>query len=77
MANRLAIVAMVFLAAGFTGILILIADVVAGGVGPILLGLVAAVGIVALWFGLPLAHLIRHGRSADQLEKEGLTSGMA
>lgn len=76
MGNRLVIVAMVFLAAGFTGILILIADVVAGGVGPLLLGIVAAVGIVALWFGLPLLHLIRHGRSAGQLEHEGLTSGM-
>jgi hypothetical protein len=76
MANRIAIVAMVFLAAGFTGILILLADVVAGGAGPLVLGVVAGVGIVALWFGLPLAHLIRHGRSAEQLEKEGLESGM-
>lgn len=76
MANRLAIVAMVFLGAGFTGILILIADVVAGGLGPLLLGVVAAVGIATLWFGLPLAHLIHHGRRAGQLQHDGLTSGM-
>lgn len=56
-ANRLAILAMVFLAGGFTGILVLIADVIAGGIAPLLIGLVAAVAIAALWFALPIAHL--------------------
>jgi Family of unknown function (DUF6328) len=57
-ANRFAIAAMGFLAAGFTGILILITDVVVGGVGPVLIGLLAAIGIAVLWFGIPLARLI-------------------
>ena len=46
-----------FLALGFTGILILLSDVVTNGVGTVLVGAVAAVGIGALWFGMPLARL--------------------
>lgn len=62
-ANRFAILAMVSLAAGFTGILILVADVVAGGLGPVVVGIVSAVGIFVLWFGLPLARLAAESRS--------------
>jgi hypothetical protein len=57
LANRMAILAGVFLAVGFTGILILIADVVVGGSGPVAVGVVAAVGIGVLWFGMPLVRL--------------------
>jgi hypothetical protein len=70
MANRLAIVAMVFLAVGFTGILVLIADLVAGGLGPVAVGVPAAVGIVVVWFGVPLARL-----AADDRDQPGPAAG--
>ena len=54
MANRLAIVAMVFLTIGFTGILVLLADVVLGGPAPVIMGLLAGATISGLWFALPL-----------------------
>ncbi|MDQ6835345.1 MAG: DUF6328 family protein [Actinomycetota bacterium] len=54
MANRLAIMAMIFLAFGFTGILVLLADVVLGGPAPVVIGLVAGAAISGLWFALPL-----------------------
>lgn len=54
-ANRLAIISMVFLAAGFTGILVLLSDFVVGGVAPIIVGAVAMAGIGILWFALPVA----------------------
>ena len=54
MANRLAIAAMVFLTVGFTGILVLLADVVLGGPAPAIMGLLAAATISGLWFVLPL-----------------------
>jgi len=63
LANRLAILSMGFLAAGFTGILILLSDVVVGGLAPILVGTMAALGITALWFAVPLT---RRNRSAAQ-----------
>ena len=53
-ANRLAIAAMVFLAFSFTGILLLVSDVVVGGLAPLLVGGAAALTISGLWFGLPL-----------------------
>jgi hypothetical protein len=55
-ANALAIIAMVFLGVGFTGILVLLSDFVVGGVAPIIIGVVAASGIGTLWFAVPLAH---------------------
>jgi hypothetical protein len=58
-ANKLAIVATAFLALGFTGILVLIADVVTNGIGTALVGVAAAVGIGAIWFALPIVQL-RH-----------------
>ena len=54
MANRLAIAAMVFLTVGFTGILVLLADVVIGGPAPVIMGLLAAATISGLWFLIPL-----------------------
>jgi hypothetical protein len=55
MANRLAIAAMVFLTIGFTGILVLLADVVLGGPAPVIMGVLSASIITGLWFALPLA----------------------
>jgi hypothetical protein len=43
-----------FLTVGLTGILVLISDVVFGGVMAALLGVGAAVGITSLWFVMPL-----------------------
>jgi hypothetical protein len=57
--NWLSILATVFLGLGFTGILIVVADFVVGGVAPIVVGVAAAVGIGTLWFLLPLARLER------------------
>ena len=56
-ANRLALIGTAFLALGFTGILVLVSDVVANGVGAVIVGAVAAIGIGVLWFGVPLARL--------------------
>jgi hypothetical protein len=64
-ANRLAIAAMIFLALSFTGILLLVSDVVLGGAAPVAVGAVATVTISVLWFGLPL------------LRREGEPSGRA
>lgn len=52
--NYLAIAGMVCLGLGFVGILVLLSDVVVGGVAPTVVGVVAAAAIVGLWFGVPL-----------------------
>jgi hypothetical protein len=54
-ANRFAIGGMVFIGLGFTGILVLLSDVVVGGVAPIVVGVLTAGFIGGLWFVLPLA----------------------
>jgi Family of unknown function (DUF6328) len=53
-ANRVAIIALGFMVAGFTGILVLISDVLFGGVTAGIVGVLVAVGVTSLWFGLPL-----------------------
>jgi Family of unknown function (DUF6328) len=53
-ANRLAIAGMAFLLAGLTGILILISDVMWGGVTAAIVGVIGGVAVGALWFALPL-----------------------
>jgi hypothetical protein len=50
----MAIAAMVFLTVGFTGIFVLLADVVLGGPAPAIMGVLSASIISGLWFGLPL-----------------------
>jgi Family of unknown function (DUF6328) len=61
-ANRLAILGGVFLLAGLSGILILISDVMWGGLTAAIVG-VLTVGIVGgLWFALPIGHRRRHER---------------
>jgi amino acid transporter len=54
-ANYLAIAGMACLALGFVGILMLISDVVVGGIAPVLVPGIAALLVGGLWFGLPLA----------------------
>jgi Family of unknown function (DUF6328) len=53
-ANRLAIAGMIFLALGFTGILVLLSAYVAGGAAPWIVGVLSLVTIGVLWFALPL-----------------------
>ena len=57
--NRLAIIAMVLLTIGLTGILLLISDVLFGGVAAGLVGGAALIGVAGLWFGLPLHRIAR------------------
>jgi hypothetical protein len=58
-ANRIAILAMVFLGIGFTGILVLLSDVVLGGLWAAVVGVLAAVTVAVVWFGLPLLRRVR------------------
>jgi hypothetical protein len=53
-ANRIAIAGMACLALGFLGILLLISDVVVGGLAPVIVTTAAGIVIGGLWFGLPL-----------------------
>jgi hypothetical protein len=56
MGTTFAIVAGGFLAVGMTGILVLISDVIFGGVTAAVVGAAAAGILAALWFGMPLRH---------------------
>ena len=53
--NYAAIAGMACLGLGFVGILVLVSDVVVGGVAPIVVGGLAGVTIAGLWFAFPLA----------------------
>jgi Family of unknown function (DUF6328) len=57
--NRLAIAGMVFLALGFTGIIVLLSDYVVGGVAPIVAGVLTFVGVAGVWFAVPLGRRSR------------------
>lgn len=61
--TNLAIIAGVFLAAGMTGILVLISNVVFGTVTAAVVGTLTAVGVAGLWFGVPLRRRLEHRRS--------------
>ncbi len=52
--NRLAIIAMALVTIGLTGILLLISNVLFGSVIAAIVAAVVLVGVVTLWFGLPL-----------------------
>jgi cation transport ATPase len=52
--TRLAIVAGIFLTAGMTGILVLISNFVFGGVTAAVVGVLTAIVVSVLWFGMPL-----------------------
>jgi hypothetical protein len=56
MGNRLAIIAMVLLTVGLTGIMLLISNVLFGGVTAAIVAAVTLLGVATLWFGLPLRH---------------------
>ncbi len=71
-ANRLAILAMIFLGLGFVGILILLSDVVVGGAGPLIAGILAAAGIGGLWFVVPL---VRRSEEPDESQTRELERG--
>jgi Family of unknown function (DUF6328) len=62
--TRFAIVAMVCLSVGLTGILLLIAHVMFGAATAVAVGVLAACGLGGLWFGLPLRRR-RHCRQGD------------
>lgn len=66
--NRLAIAAMVLLALSFTGILVLVSDVVLGGAMPAVVGAVTALVIAGIWFGLPLGRRVQE-RSGRRLSE--------
>lgn len=66
--NRLAIVAMALLAVGFTGILVLVSDVVLGGAVPAVVGVLTAGWTTGVWFGLPLVRRLQE-RSGTQLPR--------
>jgi hypothetical protein len=57
--NRLMIVGMAFVAAGMTGIFVLISDFVFGGAAAALAGGVTALVLVCVWFWIPLRHRAR------------------
>lgn len=52
--NTVAIVAMVFMTVGLTGILVLIADVVFGGATTAVVGVLTGLVVLGVWFGIPL-----------------------
>jgi hypothetical protein len=54
MGNKVAIIAMVFMSVGMTGILMLIADVVFGGASTAVVGALAGLIVSGVWFGIPL-----------------------
>lgn len=60
MGNRLAIIAMALVTVGLTGILLLISNVLFGGVTAAVVAVLASIGVATLWFGVPLLHRFRH-----------------
>jgi hypothetical protein len=50
------------LTVGFTGIFVLLADVVLGGPAPVIMGVLAGATITGLWFVLPLVKRGDRGR---------------
>ena len=56
MGNRLMIAGMAFLALGMTGIFVLISDFVFGGWQAIVAGVLTALIVTGIWFGIPLWH---------------------
>ena len=52
--NYMAIAGMCCVGLGFIGILILISDVAIGGAAPVIVGILAAAVLSALWFAIPL-----------------------
>lgn len=61
-ANRAMIAAMAFLGVGLAGILVLISDLVFGGVAAVAAGAAGVVTIAVLWFAVPLRRRMRGRR---------------
>ncbi len=55
--TQITIIAAAFLGIGLTGILVLVANVVLGGIAPILVGAAAAVLVASMWFLVPFGRL--------------------
>ncbi len=77
--NKTAIAGIGFLSVGMTGILILISDVMFGGVTAAVVGTVSALTIGGVWFGLPLwrRRSIERRQAAAKLEAPAPDSGTA
>ena len=54
--TRMLVIGAGFLAVGLTAILVLISNLIFGGVAAAIVGVAAACGVTALWFAMPLAH---------------------
>ena len=52
--NRMVIIAVAFLTIGFTGILVLLSNVIFGGVTAAIAGVLTAIALGTIWFGVPL-----------------------
>jgi hypothetical protein len=63
LANRLTIVALGFLAIAMTGALVLIADILFGGVTTVITGVAAASMFAVFWYALPLRRRLTLRRS--------------
>lgn len=61
-ANRFTIAGIIFLAFGFTGVLVLLSSVVVGGAAPFVVGVLGFALISSLWFVVPLARRSREPR---------------
>jgi hypothetical protein len=66
MGTRLTIAAMAFLTVGFTGIIVLISDIVFTGVTAAVVGACTGVVVSTVWFGIPLARRRRLRQFRDR-----------
>ncbi|WP_143230748.1 DUF6328 family protein [Actinosynnema sp. ALI-1.44] len=74
-ANKLAVSGLVCLAVAITGTVLLIGEMVLGGWGAIVLGVVAALAFSTLWVFLPLRERIRADRTPlDHHDSDGTPS---
>jgi hypothetical protein len=63
LANRFTIIGLSFLALAMTGAIVLITDVLFGGVATVITGVAAASTFIALWYVLPLRRRLSLERS--------------
>jgi len=66
--TRLMIAGMVLVAVGMVGIFVLISDFLFGGWAASIGGVVTAIVVAGLWFGIPLWHRAHRGRIATDPE---------
>jgi hypothetical protein len=58
LANRFTIIGLAFLALAMTGAIVLITDVLFGGITTIVTGVLAATAFVVVWYAMPLRRRI-------------------